>query len=176
MLTESLDGDNSALVSGRKWEKRGNSGVTFFSGMFRNTLDEKGRLILPAKLRDVLPCSSVVLTQGLERCIWLFPGEQWEELVQKIMERTSLFNENSRMIQRWFIAPAQEVEVDKTGRISIPQSLREFAHMGEGKECVIAGVIKRLEIWDSAEYEQYWAPRTDEMAKAVEAQLGDLGL
>ena len=150
--------------------------MNFFSGTFRNTLDEKARLILPAKLREILPGSSVVLTQGLERCIWLFPAEQWEILVNKIMEKTSLFNENSRMIQRWFIAPAQEVEVDKAGRVSIPQSLRDYARMGEGKECVVAGVIKRLEIWDASEYEQYWAPRSDEMAKAVEAQLGDIGL
>ncbi len=150
--------------------------MSFFSGMFRNTLDDKARLILPAKLRELLPGSSVVMTQGLERCIWLFPTEQWEILVQKIMEKTSLFNENSRRIQRWFIAPAQEVEVDKAGRVSIPQSLRDYAGMSEGRECVVSGVIKRLEIWDAAEHERYWAEKGDEMSAAVEAELGDIGL
>jgi MraZ protein len=150
--------------------------MNYLSGTFRNTLDEKARLTLPAKLRDTLPGNSVVLTQGMERCIWLFPAEQWEILVQKIMEKTSLFNENSRMIQRWFIAPAQEVEIDKAGRVSVPQALREFARMAESRECVVAGVIKRLEIWDAGEYDQYWEPRATDIGRAVEQELGDIGL
>jgi MraZ protein len=150
--------------------------MNYLSGMFRNTLDEKARLTLPAKLRDMLPGSSVVLTQGIEPCLWLFPAEHWDNLVQKIMEKTSLFNENSRLIQRWFIAPAQEVEIDKTGRVSVPQSLREYAHLGEGCECVVAGVIKRLEIWDSGEYSRYLEPRADSVVSAVEQQLGDIGM
>jgi MraZ protein len=150
--------------------------MEFFSGMFKNTLDDKARLTFPAKLRDSLPGSSVVVTQGIEPCLWLFPSEYWESLVRKIMEKTSLFNESSRMIQRWLIAPAQEVEIDKAGRISIPQSLREHAKLAEGAECVVAGVIKRIEIWDSLEYGRYWEPRSASVVQAVESQLGDIGM
>jgi MraZ protein len=150
--------------------------MDFFSGMFKNSLDDKARLTFPAKLRETLPGSSVVITQGIESCLWLFPTEAWETLVRKIMEKTSLFNEDSRMIQRWFIAPAQAVEIDKAGRISIPQSLRDYAHLHEGGECVVAGVIKRIEIWDAEEYGKYWAPRSESVVGAVERQLGDIGM
>jgi MraZ protein len=150
--------------------------MNFLSGTFKNTLDDKSRLTFPAKLRDALAGPSVVITQGLEACLWLFPAEQWESLVRKIMEKTSLFNEDSRMVQRWLIAPAQEVDIDKAGRISIPQSLREYAGLKEGSECVVAGVLRRIEIWDAGEYGRYWEPRSQNVMKAVEQQLGDLGI
>ncbi len=150
--------------------------MNFLSGTFKNTLDDKARLTFPAKLREALSGPSVVITQGIESCLWLFPTDQWETLVRKIMEKTSLFNEDSRMIQRWFIAPAQEVDIDKAGRISIPQSLRAYAGLTEGAECVVAGVLRRIEIWDAGAYDRYWEPRSQNVMKAVEQQLGDMGI
>ena len=100
--------------------------MNLLTGEFRNTLDEKGRLSLPARLRSELPGTSLVLTQAVDKCLWLFPPQQWQELSDKLMASTSLFQARSRLVQRRILAPAQEVEIDRLGRISIPQSLREW--------------------------------------------------
>lgn len=146
--------------------------MKLLTGEFKNMLDEKGRLSLPARLRADLP-SSLVLTQGIDACLWLFAPEEWEVLSRKIMASTSLFQSRSRLIQRRIIAPAQEVEVDKLGRISIPQSLREWA--GLSKECVILGISRYVEIWDAGRYQQYLAENQDEFLSAAE-DLGGLTL
>jgi MraZ protein len=128
--------------------------MELLTGEFNNTLDDKGRVSLPSRLRSGLPGNILVLTQGVDDCLWLFPPEQWKELSRKLMESTSPFQAKSRMIQRRIIAPAQEVEIDKAGRIAVPQSLREFA--GLSKDCVILGIDKYIEIWDAEKYRSYW--------------------
>jgi MraZ protein len=147
--------------------------MNLLTGEFRNTLDEKGRLSLPAKLRGELPGSEFVLTQGVDNCLWLFPPDQWANLSQKLMESTSLFAAKARLVQRRILAPAQEVEIDKLGRIAIPQSLREFAHLT--KECVILGITKYLEIWDGDAYRKYLEDNETEFLAAAE-ELGGLTL
>ncbi|MDQ7795198.1 MAG: division/cell wall cluster transcriptional repressor MraZ [Spirochaetia bacterium] len=146
--------------------------MKLLTGEFKNMLDEKGRLSLPARLRSDLP-SSLVLTQGVDTCLWLFAPEEWEELSQRILASTSLFQARSRLIQRRIIAPAQEVEVDKLGRISIPQSLRDWA--GLSKECIILGISRYVEIWDSQRYQAYLAENQSEFLSAAE-ELGGLTL
>ncbi|HCO48265.1 MAG TPA: cell division/cell wall cluster transcriptional repressor MraZ [Spirochaetaceae bacterium] len=143
------------------------------TGEFRNTLDEKGRLSLPARMRSELPGIELVLTQGIDQCLWLFPPQQWQELSQKLMASTSLFQAKSRLVQRRIIAPAQEVEIDRLGRISIPQSLREWA--GLSRECVILGISKYIEIWSADEYRKYLEDNKDEFLSAAE-ELGGLTL
>ncbi|PKL07021.1 MAG: cell division/cell wall cluster transcriptional repressor MraZ [Spirochaetae bacterium HGW-Spirochaetae-9] len=143
------------------------------TGEFRNTLDEKGRLSLPARMRSELPGIELVLTQGVDQCLWLFPPQQWQELSQKLMASTSLFQAKSRLVQRRIIAPAQEVEIDRLGRISIPQSLREWA--GLSRECVILGISKYIEIWSADEYRKYLEDNKDEFLSAAE-ELGGLTL
>jgi MraZ protein len=147
--------------------------MNLLSGEFRNSLDEKGRLSLPARLRSELPNSQLILTQGVDKCLWLFPPEQWEILSRKLMESTSLFQARARLVQRRILAPAQEVEVDKLGRISVPQSLRDWA--GLAKECVILGITKYIEIWDADEYRKYWDENESEFRAAAE-ELGGLTL
>jgi len=128
------------------------------TGEFRNTLDDKGRLSLPARLRAGLPEGVLVVTQGVDRCLWLFTPERWNALSEQLFATTSLFHQQARLIQRRIIAPAQEVEVDKAGRIAIPQSLREYA--GLSKDCVVLGITKRLEIWDADSYKA-WIEATE---------------
>lgn len=147
--------------------------MNLLTGEFRNSLDEKGRLSLPARLRGELPEGSLVLTQGVDRCLWLFPPEQWDILSKKLMDSTPLFQAKARLIQRRILAPAQEVEIDKMGRISVPQSLREWA--GLTKECVILGITKYVEIWDADEYRKYWEENESEFRSAAE-ELGGLTL
>lgn len=128
------------------------------TGEFRNTLDDKGRLSLPAKLRAGLPGNVLVVTQGVDKCLWLFTPERWNSLSEQLFSSTSLFHQQARIIQRRIIAPAQEVEIDKAGRIAIPQSLREYA--GLDKDCVVLGITKRLEIWDAESY-RAWIEATE---------------
>ncbi|HKL86018.1 MAG TPA: division/cell wall cluster transcriptional repressor MraZ [Treponemataceae bacterium] len=143
------------------------------TGEYRNTLDEKGRIMFPIRLRSELEGSTLILTRGIDRCLWLFSPEQWRLLSQKVMESASLFQSQSRSVLRRLIAPAQEVEIDKTGRISIPQSLREFA--GLGKDCVFLGINKYFELWDSSEYEHYLGESEADFREATEG-LGSICL
>ena len=147
--------------------------MNLLTGEFRNTLDEKGRLSLPARMRSELPGANLVLTQGVDKCLWLFPPVQWQELSQKLMASTSLFQAKSRLVQRRILAPAQEVEIDRLGRISIPQSLREWA--GLSRECVILGISKYIEIWNAEEYQKYLDENEKEFLNAAE-ELGGLTL
>jgi len=147
--------------------------MNLLTGEFRNTLDEKGRLSLPARMRSELPGTDLVLTQGIDKCLWLFPPVCWQEFTQKLMSNTSLFQAKSRLVQRRILAPAQEVEIDRLGRISIPQSLREWA--GLTRECVILGISKYIEIWDAQEYRHYLDENEKEFLQAAE-ELGGLTL
>jgi len=147
--------------------------TTLLTGEYRNTLDEKGRIMFPVKLRTELTGSSLILTRGIDRCLWLFPPEQWQVLSDKVMESASLFQSQSRSVLRRLVAPAQVVEFAKTGRISIPQSLREFA--GLGKNCVFLGINKYFELWDSQEYENYLGGSEADFREATEG-LGNICL
>lgn len=144
--------------------------MNLLTGEFRNMLDEKGRLSLPARLRSELPGTSLVLTQGVDKCLWLFPPLQWQELSDKLMASTSLFQARSRLVQRRILAPAQEVEIDRLGRISIPQSLREWA--GLRGECIVLGITKYIEIWNAEEYQKYLDANESEFLQATEGIEG----
>lgn len=134
-------------------------------------MDEKGRLLVPSRIRTELSGGCLVLTQGIERCIWMLPPENWQRLSQSIMGSTSPFSAQARLIQRRIIAPAQEVEIDKAGRITIPPSLREYARLK--KDSVILGIAQYLEIWDADEYRTYLEDKEAEFKSAAE-ELGEL--
>ncbi|QQO07396.1 division/cell wall cluster transcriptional repressor MraZ [Breznakiella homolactica] len=147
--------------------------MDLLTGEFRNTLDDKGRVSLPSRLRAGLSGNILILTQGVDRCLWLYPPEQWKDLSKKLMDSTSPFQSRSRLVQRRIIAPAQEAEIDKAGRIAVPQSLREYA--GLTRDCVILGIDKYIEIWDADQYRQYWDANEDEFKAAAE-ELGSVFL
>lgn len=137
------------------------------TGEYRNTLDEKGRLSLPAKLRVGLNSSVLIITQGMDDCLWVFTPDNWQNLSDQIFASTNLFKPLDRTIQRRIIAIAQEVEIDKAGRIAIPQSLRKYAKLE--KECVVLGVTHRIEIWDQKTYEAWLDATEADFEKASEA-------
>jgi MraZ protein len=147
--------------------------MTLLTGDYRNSMDEKGRVSFPSKLRSELTENTLILTQGLDRCLWLFPPDEWQVFSAKLMDSASLFQAQKRLVLRRLIAPAQEVEFDKTGRISVPQSLREYA--GLSKDCVILGINKYIEIWDSAEYRTY-LDETESSFRAATEEMGDICL
>ncbi|TVR68305.1 MAG: transcriptional regulator MraZ [Spirochaetaceae bacterium] len=139
------------------------------TGQFRNALDDKGRILVPSRIRAEVPGSTLIITSGIDRCLWLFPPEEWKQLSDKLMETTSPFSRRARLLQRRIIAPAQEVELDKTGRILIPPSLKETA--GLKKDCILHGIKRYIEIWDVDEYSAYLEAHEDEFQEAAE-ELG----
>jgi MraZ protein len=147
--------------------------MNMLTGEFRNTLDEKGRISLPARLRGGLPGSSLVLTKGVERCVWIFPPDQWDAFSAKLSSSTGLLNPASGLVKRRIISPALPVDLDRLGRLSIPPSLREWA--GLSHECVILGLSDNIEIWDAEIYARYLAENEDKFLAAA-AALGGLTL
>jgi MraZ protein len=111
----------------------------------------------------------IILTRGVERCLWLFPPEEWKTFSEKLIGSTSLLQEQARLIQRRMIAPAQEAEIDRTGRIMVPQTLREYAELK--KECIVLGLKKYIEIWAESDYLAYLEENESKFKLAAE-QLG----
>lgn len=127
--------------------------MELLTGEYRNTLDEKGRILFPSRLRSQITGNVLIITKSIDNCLWLYTPEEWKELSEKIMGSASPFDQKARLVIRHLIAPAQEVEFDKAGRLSIPQSLREYA--GLSKDCVVLGVNRFIELWDAAKYQEY---------------------
>jgi len=144
--------------------------MELLTGEYRNTLDEKGRILFPSRLRSELKENVLMVTQALDGCLWLFTPEEWKSFSSKLMEAASPFNSNSRSVLRRLIAPAQEVEFDKAGRLSIPQSLRDYA--GLSKECIILGINKYMELWDAAKYKTYLEETESSFREATEELSG----
>ena len=109
----------------------------------------------------------LIVTQSFDRCLWLYTLEEWKALSSKIMETASPFSKQNRLVLRSLIAPAQEVELDKAGRLSIPQSLREYA--GLSKDCIILGINRYMELWDSESYKSYLEENEQDLKDAAEA-------
>ena len=142
------------------------------TGEYNNTMDEKGRLAFPSKLRTELNQNVLIVTASyMDHCLQLFTTEEWEIIKGRLMASASPFNKKNLNVLRRFIAPAQEVEFDKAGRLSIPQSLREYA--GLSKDCTILGIDRFMEVWDSDKYREYLANSEEEFSDAAD-ELKDI--
>jgi len=140
------------------------------TGEFRAALDEKGRLLIPTKLRSEITGDTVVLTKGIDRCLWLFSTPKWEVFSKTVQESVGMFAQRDLMIQRRIIGSAMELDVDKAGRVGISSLLRE--HAGLAKDCVVVGIRNYLEIWDEAAYMAYQKMLDETMPSLV----GDLNV
>jgi MraZ protein len=138
-------------------------------GEFKITLDDKGRVSLPSRLRSGFSDKILILTKGADGCLWLYPGDEWNILLAKVKNSSTALQSNSRAVRRHLIGPAQEVDIDKAGRIAIPQSLREFADLT--RECIVLGQDDYVEIWDA---QRYWAylDQSEEEYKTASEDLG----
>ena len=136
-----------------------------FMGTFRPKLDEKGRLFLPAKFRDRL-AEGVVVTQGQEKCLVVWPPEVFDVEADKAAER-SVTDKAARGYQRMFFSGGDEVVPDKQGRISIAPALRDYA--GLDRDVVVIGVRNRLEIWNPTAWEAYQATEIQRFADLDES-------
>jgi transcriptional regulator MraZ len=133
-----------------------------FLGTHAPRLDEKGRLILPAKYREEL-ARGVVITKGQERCLYVFPQEEFARITEELRSAQTAAK---RASSRVFFASASDEVPDKQGRITVPPALRGYA--GLQRDCVVIGANTRLEIWDAQAWDTYLAAQEDEYAEAPE--------
>ncbi len=118
-------------------------------GEFHNSIDAKGRMIIPAKFRDELGYKCV-LTKGLDKCLYIYPMAEWDKLKEKLAA-LPLSDPEARKFVRYMFGNAQECEIDKQGRIFIASNLREYA--GIEKELMTVGILDKVEVWSKKVYE-----------------------
>ena len=140
-------------------------------GEYEHSLDAKGRLIMPAKLREDIG-EKFIITKGLDGCLFGFSQNEWKKKKKKL-KTLPLTNKNARDFVRFFLSGATECEIDKQGRFLIAGNLREYAEME--KEVAIIGVGTRIEIWNKEKWKQY---NSDEniSADAIAENMTMLGI
>jgi MraZ protein len=145
---------------------------SFLTGEFRHTLDDRSRVAVPVRFRTRL-AQGATLARWLDKCLGLFPHDEWEELAAKL-RGLPLTNPRAREFARFMSSGAVEVELDKQGRILVPGYLREYAGLSEG-EVIVVGALNRLEIWAPAAWLPYRSKIENE-PEALAEHLADLGI
>lgn len=140
-----------------------------FMGEYNHTIDVKGRLIVPSKFREKLG-NDFVATKGLDGCLFVYSNEEWANIEEKF-RNIPLTTKDARKFSRFFFAGAASCEVDKQGRILLPQVLREYADIQ--KDVVLAGVLSRIEIWSK---ERWLGTNTYDDMDEVAEHMAELGL
>lgn len=164
------------MPSGEKWGKvvwngYGMGWLGMFMGEYQHNIDDKGRVIIPAKFRDELG-ASFIITRGLDKSLFVYPIEEWKQIEQKL--KTLPFTRgDARKFTRFFFSGAIECEIDKQGRVIIPNNLRTYSSLE--KECVFIGVSNRVEIWSKDIWESYYQESEDSFNEIAE-KIVDLDL
>lgn len=140
-----------------------------FIGEYQHTIDEKGRLAVPARFRKFLDRGAVI-TKGLDNCLFLYSMDEWGKLADKL-SRLPIGQADTRAFARLMLAGAMDAQLDKQGRIIIPDYLRKFAKIS--KKAVLAGLYSRIEIWDEAEWEKFKSISEKESSEIAE-RLGEI--
>jgi len=140
-------------------------------GEFQHNIDAKGRIIIPAKLREDLG-AKFVITRGLDGCVFGYPLENWEKIQEKL-KQLPLAKKEARAFTRFFYSAAAEAEIDKQGRINIPSTLVDYASLE--KECLVLGVSDRIEIWSKARWESV-SSEIEESFEEIAEDMLDFGL
>jgi len=140
-------------------------------GEYKHTIDSKKRLAIPSKLRKELG-AKMVITKGLDNCLWVFPINQWNKLVEKLSQ-LPLGQRDTRGFSRIMLAGASEVSLDGLGRILIPDYLKQYG--GLKKNIIIAGIFNRLEIWDENKWKLF-KQNTEKEVDNMAERLGELGV
>ncbi len=140
-------------------------------GEYRHTLDPKKRLSVPSKWRKDLG-QTLIITRGLDNCLFVYPQAQWNEITQKIGQ-LPLGQADTRSFNRFFLSGAVEIEVDSVGRILVPDFLKEFA--GLDSKVVLAGIYNRVEIWAENKWEEY-TQKIENQADQIAEKLGEIGV
>lgn len=140
-------------------------------GEYKHSIDDKGRLAIPAKFRAKIE-GGAIITRGLDKCLFVFTMREWEKLADKLVA-LPLAQANSRAFSRLMLSGAADVELDSQGRILIPEHLREYA--GLSKNSVIAGVYNRMEVWDAEVWNEY-KKKTESASDEIAEKMGELGI
>lgn len=142
-----------------------------FLGEYEHSIDSKGRLAVPARFRAGLK-EGLVITRGLDNCLFVYPKKEWEKLAQKLIQ-LPISQANTRAFARLMLAGAMDVKVDSQGRIVVPDYLRQYASII--KKVVITGLYNRLEIWDGKQWERYKS-KTEKGSNDIAEKLGALSV
>ncbi|MEO6201064.1 MAG: division/cell wall cluster transcriptional repressor MraZ [Cryobacterium sp.] len=141
-----------------------------FLGTYAPKLDDKGRIILPAKFRDELS-TGIVMTRGQENCLYVFTTREFEDLHEKIRQ-APITSKQGRDFLRLFLSGASAETPDKQNRVTIPANLRAYA--GLDRELTVIGAGSRVEIWDSEAWETYLAEQETSFANTTEEVIPGL--
>ncbi len=142
-----------------------------FIGEYQHSIDPKKRVALPSKFRGELG-SRVVVTRGMDKCLFVYPMKTWEKLAEKLGS-LPVGEAGTRSFIRLMLAGAVDVDIDKQGRVLIPDYLKEYA--GLKKEVTVAGLFDRLEIWDKNKWNLY-KKKAEKNSDEIAEQLGKLGV
>jgi MraZ protein len=145
--------------------------VPMLIGEYRHKIDEKRRIALPAKFRRALG-TTLIITRGLDSCLFVFSTTQWQTIVEK-MSQLSMGQADSRAFGRYLFAGASELEVDQLGRILVPPELS--AHARLSGTIVLIGVQDRIEMWNEEMWDAYRV-EVERQADAVAEKLGAIGI
>lgn len=142
-----------------------------FIGEYHHNVDEKGRIAVPVKFRLALKKGAVV-TRGLDHCLFLYTKDEWQKLAGKLAA-LPIAKANTRAFARLMLAGAMDVDVDKQGRVVLPDYLRQYA--GLKKNVVVAGLYNRMELWDGDAWQAY-RRTTEKTSDAIAEALDELGV
>lgn len=135
-----------------------------FMGEYHHSIDSKGRIIIPSKVRDGLG-ENFIVTRGLDGCLFLYPKVEWDKKIEKFKELPD--TKDKRQFMRIFLSGATICEYDKQGRINIPNPLVEFAKLE--KDCIIIGVDEKLEIWSKERWEEFIANNEENLSDIADS-------
>ena len=140
-------------------------------GEFEHTIDEKGRITVPAKFRGRL-AAGLVVTKGIDACLWLYPSDVWAELAEEIKD-LPLTNPKAREFRRQVFGSAYDSVPDKQGRVIVPATLRQYANID--KQAVVIGLYDHCEIWNPDQWRER-QQRSDDNPDGRAEQFASLGI
>ncbi len=142
-----------------------------FIGEYNYSLDDKKRLAVPVRFRNLLG-KKAVITRGLDQCLFIFSTKEWKVLAERISE-LPLSQSDARSFSRLMLGGAMEVSIDSTGRILIPDYLKKYA--GLKKKASLIGVLNRIEVWDEEAWDKYKS-KTEKEGDNIAERLKELGI
>lgn len=138
-------------------------GDNMFMGEYHHTIDEKGRIIIPSKIREELQ-NDFIVTRGIDNCLFIYKTEDFKELIRKYKELPN--TKDARNFMRFFLSGAIICELDKQGRVNINQPLIDYADLK--KDCVVIGVNERIEIWSKERWETFIHENEDNLSEIAD--------
>ena len=141
-------------------------------GEYTHTIDDKNRVSLPSKFRALMG-KKIVLTPGLDQCLFAFTVKEWQRIAEKLSENASMLSADMRSFTRYMFGGASEVEVDSIGRVLVPDFLRDRALLKS--KVVLIGVQNRVEIWNEKSWSEY-KRGVEKQADGLAEKLSGLGI